>query len=59
MEKEFAELVKEMQESRDLHVVHGGVLSNYVLKGPPKKYKGMLGCTEYGFSTLMNILRFS
>ena len=42
MEKEFAALVKEMRESRDLHVLHGGVLSNYVLKGPPKKYKGTL-----------------
>ena len=40
VEKEFSELVKEMRESRDLHVLHGGVLSNYVLKGPPKKYKG-------------------
>ena len=42
VEKEFAALMEEMRESRDLHVLHGGVLSNYVLKGPPKKYKGML-----------------
>ena len=40
VEKEFVSLVEEIGQSRDLHVTHGGVLSNYVLKGPFKKYKG-------------------
>ena len=59
VDKEFASLVEEIRQARDLHVIHGGILSNYVLKGPPKKYKGILFVRKNGQPGVLFIKSFT